>query len=77
VKQLSRQSPQAAEAHNDKLVELLQARLPWHLARIKCFAMLVLGLLESTTVSLYWLAQTGTSKVQSDSGQTLGSVLSD
>jgi hypothetical protein len=67
VKKLNCESPQAAETHNARLIELLQAKLPWHLARIKCFAMLVLGLLEATTVSLYWLVQAGTPEVQSDS----------
>lgn len=67
VKELNCPSPQAAEAHNDKLVELFQARLPWHLARIKCFVLLVLAVLEQKTVSLYWISLAGPPEVKSES----------
>lgn len=67
MKTLTCQSPQTAEAHNDKLVELFQAQLPWHLARIKCFALFVLAVIEEKTVSLSWLATTGPAEVKSES----------
>lgn len=67
VNKLNCQSPQAAEAHTDTLVGHFQARLPWNLARIKCFTMLVLAVIEARTVSLYWMAQGGAPEVKSES----------
>jgi hypothetical protein len=67
VNKIANQSPQAAETHNDSLVAHFKAQLPWNLARLKCFVLLVQGVLEATTVSLCWLSQTGSSVVKSES----------
>jgi hypothetical protein len=67
VNHLNRPPSQAAEAYSDKLLALFQARLPWNLARIKCFVLLVQAVLEATTVSLYWLSQAGPPDVKSES----------
>jgi hypothetical protein len=48
-------------------MEHFQAQLPWNLARIKCFAMLVMAVIEARTVSLHWMAQSGASEVKSES----------
>lgn len=60
-------APRAAGNENGTLVEAFQERLPWNLARIKCFVLMVLGVIEETTVSLQWMSKAGPPDVKSDS----------
>lgn len=60
-------APRAAGSQNGTLVEAFQECLPWNLARIKCFVLMVLAVIEEATVSLQWMSKAGPPDVKSDS----------
>lgn len=60
-------APRAAGDQNGTLVEAFQECLPWNLARIKCFVLMVLAIIEEMTVSLQWMSKAGAPDVKSDS----------
>ena len=60
-------APRAAGTNGSELIKPFQACLPWNLARIKCFILMVLAVIEQRTVSLQWLSKAGTPGVKSES----------
>lgn len=60
-------APRAAGADGSGLIKPFQACLPWNLARVKCFILMVLAVIEQRSVSIQWLSKAGEPGVKSDS----------